>query len=301
MQIKDNLRKNLQNPWLISVIKLILLAGCCCFLYLKWIQYDLDFSQVEFPEDFQAVLISVFVLMLLNWALEIYRWKISIEPVEQISYLNASSAILAGLALNWILPFTSGDLTARIAERRDKYQAASAAFVNRGIMFFLTFALGAFGISKITINVEINFWWIFILFFILFALLGLMKGYLAKFLAYAKNIRSIFGKLLGVSLIRYLVFVFQFFLLLNLFLPELSILLLIGGIGWIFFIRSVLPTLLGGVGVREVSGLLFFEPYIERVELVLIPIFFIWIINTVIPSLVGFYFVWKLKLVTADS
>ena len=103
-------------------------------------------------------------------------------------------------------------------------------------------------------------------------------------------------KVLGLSVCRYLIFSFQFFCMLAHFNPSLAYMTIILGIGWIFLIRSVLPSLLGGVGIREASALSFFYPYEAEAAMILMPCMLIWLINTVLPSLLGSITIFKLKV-----
>ena len=297
MQIKNNNANNLQNRWIIGSIKWVLLVGCLYFIITRFQDQSINLNEIEWPNSIGLTLGFVFFLMILNWYLEALRWKVSLQSFDPISIKRAWNVILSGLALNWILPFTSGDLIARIFQQRDKYQTSSAAMLNRGIMLGFTLILGFYGVSHLAIDTT----WDGLLSVIIIAGIGItlfvFRKSLSGFLQYFQELSSAsFIKITILSLMRYVVFVVQFYLLLVVFMPEAEPTLLIAGIGWIFLIRSALPLFFGGVGVREASGILFFEPHIADLQLVLIPVFLIWIINTVIPSLVGLIFVWRTKL-----
>ncbi|WP_420578013.1 hypothetical protein [Ekhidna sp.] len=296
MQIKNNHSNYLQNPWIIGMIKLLVLGGCLYIIITKLQDQSINLNELIWPASFGFIIGLVLLLMVFNWYLEALRWKVSLQPFEAISIKNAWQVILGGLALNWVLPFTSGDLLVRISQQQDKYKATSAAMLNRGVMLCFTLLLGLYGMSKLAIEYNVNGWFTFLLIFSYPIIRWLFKKSLDQFLSYFRNMsRMILLKIILLSLFRYVVFVFQFYLLLSAFLPDLSAELLLAGIGWIFLIRSVLPLFFGGVGVREASGILFFEPHVSDLQLIIVPIFFIWVINTVMPSLVGLIFVFKFK------
>lgn len=297
MQIKNNHSNYLQNPWIIGLIKLLVLAGCLYFIITKLQDQSINLGELIWPASFGFIIGLVLLLMVFNWYLEALRWKVSLQPFEAISIKIAWLVILGGLALNWVLPFTSGDLLARISQQQDKYQTTSAAMLNRGIMLCFTLLLGLYGVSKLTVEYDVNGWFALLLMFSYPIIRWLFKKSLDQFLSYFRNIkRKTLLRIILLSLLRYVVFVFQFYLLLSTFLPDLSAELLLAGIGWIFLIRSVLPLFFGGVGVREASGILFFEPYVSDLQLIIVPVFLIWVINTVMPSLVGLIFVFKFKV-----
>ncbi|WP_424964085.1 hypothetical protein [Ekhidna sp.] len=297
MQIKNNRANYLQNRWIIGLIKLLVLAGCLFFIITKLQDQSINLDEFIWPASFGFIIGLVLLLMVFNWYLEALRWKVSLQPFEAITIKNAWQVILGGLALNWVLPFTSGDLLARISQQQDKYQTTSAAMLNRGIMLCFTLILGIYGMSKVAMEYEVNGWFALLLIFSYPVFRWLFKKSLNRFFDYFRNIdRITLIRIIGLSLARYLVFVFQFYLLLSSFLPDLSADLLVAGIGWVFLIRSVLPLFFGGVGVREASGIVFFEPYVSNLQLVIIPIFLIWMINTVLPSIVGLIFVFQFRV-----
>ncbi|MEP1032077.1 hypothetical protein [Ekhidna sp.] len=295
MQIKNNQPNNLRKSRLIGLLKLALLVGCLFFLYDKLQDQPISLSEIKWPNGFWFTLTVVCLLMTSNWYLEVLRWKYSIQVFESISTKEAWRAVLGGLALNWVLPLTSGDLIVRISQQQDQYKTTSAALLNRFIMLCFTILLGGYGISHLAKNYDWS-WWVLIPIALLMVLGLMFRNSFRRFIAYFKQLNQMtFLRVFGLSLLRYLIFVSQFLLVLQAFLPMLSISLLIAGIGWIFLIRSALPLFLGGIGIREASGVLFFEPHVNQLHLVLIPIFLIWIINTVIPSLVGMLLFLKWK------
>lgn len=297
MQITNKQANYLPNPRTIAAIKWLLLVGCLVFIYIHWKEKSINISNIYFPDSYLLVFSIVLVLMVFNWYLEILRWKTSVSHITPITLYQAAEAVLGGLALNWIFPFTSGDLLARLARFKDKYQATSAAVLNRGIMLGLTVLLGLYGLRRMAI---LNDWDGYIFLVVLFALpifRKIFRKYFDRFLIYFRALKvELLMKILFISILRYAVFVFQFYFLLQLFLPTIPADILIAGIGWIFLIRSSLPLFFGGMGVREASGLLFFESFAVSDQNIILPIFAIWVINTVLPSLIGLLFVWKFRL-----
>ncbi|SNS81340.1 Uncharacterized membrane protein YbhN, UPF0104 family [Ekhidna lutea] len=301
-QIEEYRQSHLSKPWLIAFLKIALLVTCLYFITTKFQDQSINLNEIKWPKSFGLTLGFVFFLMILNWYLEALRWKVSLQSFDPISIRKAWNVILSGLALNWVLPLTSGDLIARISQQRDKYQTTSAAILNRGIMLFFTLVLGLYGVSQLALEYEMNGWFILIILFGIPLIRWLFKKSENRFLTYFKELpRQLLIRIIGISLLRYLTFVFQFYLLLTAFLPFLPVDSIIAGIGWIFLIRTALPLFFGGVGIREASGILFFEPLVNDLQLVVIPIFLIWVINTVIPSLVGLVFVWGIKLTSNYS
>ena len=288
MQIKNNLSNNLKKSWIIATVKFAVLTGCLYFIASKMREQSFSVYEIEFQPNTYLVIILVFLLMPLNWMLEAYRWKLSVNQFEEITLKNALEVVLSGLALNWILPFTSGDFIARIAGQKNKYKSSASVVLNRGIMMTFTLLIGLYGISFITGEVKLNASLIVGVLFGLAILLSVFKKAIHQFFSFFKQLSvQLLTRLILLSFLRYFVFVFQFYLLLQVFQPQLGFQIIIAGIGWIFFVRSVFPMLLGGIGVREVSGIFFFQSYTSDLASVIIPVFLVWIINTVVPTLFG--------------
>ncbi len=237
------------------------------------------------------MLLIVTVLALVNWWLEVWRWKYSLEQIEACTWGEASRQVFAGLALNWIMPFTSGDLMARLIPNKDRKQVGLLIYFNRSIMLAFTIIFGMFGVywysrAQFASNILI----------VIIALLVLITlGFMAKKALWRGEIINS-RWLLNLSLIsiaRYAVFVFQFLLLIKVFNPEFSTFLILAGVGWIFLFRSVIPSLFGNLGVREASALVFFEGQVDNMTLILVPSLLIWLINTVMPSVLGLYYLMR--------
>ncbi|WP_462249005.1 hypothetical protein [Ekhidna sp.] len=295
MQIKNNHSNFIHKPWIIISAKIIVLLGCV-YLITSKIQGQAITEGFVQPDGFVITIACILILMIFNWYLEALRWRISIATFESISTLKAIRVILGGLALNWILPFATGDLLARISQQKDKYQTTSAAVLNRGIMMVVTIIGGVYGSSFIAQEYQLKGWFALI-FLILILVAFLLRKRLIKFLLFFQKLsRRIILQIIGISILRYAVFSLQFFLMLSIFLGDtVSEELIFGGVGWIFLARSSLPLFFGGIGVREASGIIFFDPHVEDLQLVLIPVFLIWIINSVLPSILGLIFILKSK------
>lgn len=279
------------KKWGEWILKTVATTLCLYFVatHVSWEQVRLTGTQLDIR--FILTVLLVVGLMLTNWGLEAEKWRISL-PRESITFPEALNAVLAGLALNWVVPFTLGDASGRLASLADKQHSAIALLVNRTLMISITTLYG--GIS--------------VLFYFghltgaTFSGLLLIFASLGYFVFRPLSSRFFFGdlslivKILFLSLIRYVIFTWQFYLIIQLFVPQLSVSLTFLGIGWIFLFRSFVPSLFGNFGVREASALLFFQPYLADVQVILAPCIFIWVINTVVPSLYGAFCVLKLRV-----
>jgi uncharacterized membrane protein YbhN (UPF0104 family) len=67
------------------------------------------------------------------------------------------------------------------------------------------------------------------------------------------------------------------------------------GVAFVFLVKSVIPTLFD-LGVREFSAVYFFSKFGFSPEPVMISSLILWIVNILIPSLVGTFLVFDLKI-----
>ena len=281
-QISDYKERYKTN--ILLVMKICVAFACLWFIYskvsfeeIKWETFSLGFSR-------PILMVFVIILMPFNWSLEAERWRVAVDE-EPLTFRESISKILAGLALNWVVPFTLGDAGGRLIGVLNYQKSGIALVKNRMIMLVITVVFGAGSVMFYYQVLSLRAIGIFIIIIVAIALF--LSNRLPKLI--------LTKEIVILSLLRYLIFTIQFIVLLYLFLPELKYEVIIFGVGWIFLFRTIIPSLFGNFGVRESSAILYFEPHVADLNLVLIPCLLIWIINTVIPSIVGSYFVFNWK------
>ncbi len=261
-------------------------VACLYFVFQKVAQTPfVDFAHWV-SGNILWVLILVTVLMAVNWALEALRWQLSV-PEESLTFWNALQIILRGQALNWVLPFTSGDVGSRLISSKDPKSATVALMLNRMIILAITVGYGAVGVVSF-FGVGSQLWG-------LLAVGAALVGSIL-WIAFKPNLLGTsisdfnferLGRISLITLLRYGVFTFQFYIVISAFNPTLETTLIFLGIGWIFVFKSFIPAVLGNLGVREASAVLFFESYVPDIQLIIWPCTLIWLINIVIPSIIG--------------
>ena len=247
------------------------------------------------PKNFWQFTLLCTLLMFVNWGLEALRWRVSLKTVEQLSFWQSCKVVLTGLAMNLLVPFTVGDAVARILSLKNKHQGTCAMMLNRGIMLVITLSYGLYSVDS---YVGKDWSLVHLAWVLPFGLTPLffLRKHLTKFALYFRELSlRLTLSIVSLSLLRYLVFVFQFFILIKLFLPEVHGETILQGIGWVFLSRSIFPAFLGGMGIREASGLMFFSNFVPNPTVVLGPIFIVWVINTMLPSLLGLISVWNFR------
>ncbi len=263
-------------------------------LILSLIALGFIFSQVDIANisllsiqpwfDRPDVVVVLLALMPINWLLEALRWKISMKE-GKVTFSESLKRVLSGLALNWVIPFTLGDASSRLVGVTNYKKSAIILLKNRLIMFSITLIFGTFSLL---------YYFHLLIPIVIFGLVSL-ASVSAVWFYHKVGLRSDNSFILIISLIRYVVFTFQFVLLMAVFLPHIQWLVLLLGVGWTFFFRTLIPSLFGNFGIREASAFVFFEPLVLDMHYVLIPCLLIWLVNTVLPSLVGVLMIFRLR------
>ncbi len=271
------------------VIRIVVTTLCLWFIIHKLKNTAFPPGTLVFrAEQFRWIWV-VIGLMPLNWLLEVHKWRLSV-PYEHLTFGQSIRSVLSGLALNWIVPFTLGDVGARLANVKRMKQSGAALLAVRTVSMLVTVVYGGCALIFYFKYPTWAYWLV-----LLVGIPALAMG----FRIYGFKER-IYYQVVGLSIVRYLVFTSQFVLLIWVFNPGLSWSVILLGVGWIFFFRSIVPSLFGNFGVREASALVFFEPYLTSPVHILTPTLIIWLINTVIPSVIGAFFIFKLKLKIAQ-
>lgn len=281
-----------------------------------------EFSKLlkEIPQQ-EIILILGFVcfLMLVNWGIEALKWKRLIARVEQISIWRAIESVFCGLTWAVFTPNRIGEYGGRVfflSPKRRIIGVVAMAVGNIGQMV-LTNVFGAVAVcifiyrfipldyrlfySLVAVTV------MFCVFFIVFYFnIRWLNGILLsiRFTRKYKKFYSILDryskkellKILLFCLARYIVFSSQYFILFFWLIPQIHYLDILMMVSILFFVQSTLPSLdLFDIGVRSVTASYFFSYVTSQDVAVIACTASIWLINIIIPAILGSYFVFKLN------
>ena len=293
---------------------------------IQWLVFALSFAfiiwrlQNEGPAAFQALLNDAKILFLftalallpINLAIEAKKWQLLCRPFQDLSMSTATKAITAGSAYSMFTPNRIGDGLGRFHfTPKNKRPAAGYAFaMSSSAQFISTLLFGClgFGVIKSFGHPEPTWWlteqrWIpaFLLLFAGFAVFCYFSSYFLPIIQRIQFLRFLHkhtaalqgyslsqkGKVLVLSLLRYLVFSSQFILLLLGF-NELSVIDAFARINLIYLFSTLIPTLaLAELGLRESLSLVFLENMgLSDVE-IFSAAFLLWVINLMLPAIYG--------------
>lgn len=302
------------------LIKLSIVVGASYFIYQKLMKNpDLDFNRfIQFTSR-NAIfspknLIFLLLLSIFNWFFEILKWRGLVSVVTKISFKNALEQSLGALTASLFTPNRIGEYGAKAAyytsQQRRKIMLAN--LLSNMLQMGVTVILGIIGFSIYINNydVDINYYKIgrFLIIILTVAFLAIfgvtqnrfnIKGFslerIKAFVLVFPKSKLISG--LVFSLLRYLIFSFQFFLVLHIFKVDISYLEAMSVITSMYLIASIVPSIFifdvvvkGGIAVYLFS-------FLDVNELIILcTITLMWLLNFVLPSIFGGFYVLNFKL-----
>lgn len=285
--------------WIIGLLALFI------FIY----RIEQTFSESEFQSALNIIfershifnLVITTILMMMNWGIESWKWfKIS-ACVEKKSFGESIMAVLAGLAYGHLLPGRSSEFMGKILFYSDKNKTNISIlhFINAAFQMYITLITGLLSVF-FYLNILQNTYIIVILLIciLLIIILTLIITYANK-LYFLKRIfpsleyqipMKLKRELVVWSLIRYCIFILQFYFIFLVFKPEQGLnLQFISSLAIYFLFTSIIPMIsIIEVAIRTLIGILVFHPLgIKEMEISIITTL-MWFINLALPGMIGF-------------
>jgi hypothetical protein len=263
------------------------------------------------------ILLLVLVLMPVNWGIESFKWKTVTLQVESISYSTAVKSVFAGICVGNIAPGRAMEFLAKIIffKYENRPSITILHFINGMFQMLITVTVGIISIVyKLSATTErSNF-----IYYVLAGGLGLVLFFCwaifnvsfiqqkLKFIKWFKkmgdtqNIRfskTLILQLLLLSVIRYFIFTFQFYLIYKALSPDNDILPIFMSIAAYFMLTSLIPMIsVIEPAIRAAIALFVFDNAGDNTVIVVLSSTFVWVINVVIPSAIGYIIILKEKI-----
>jgi len=299
----------------ILLIKIIIVIGASYYIYHQLTNNtSLNFFEfLAFVNQNQSLSIAnvlfLIILTTLNWYFEIIKWQTLVSNLTSISSATALRQSLAGLTASLLTPNRIGDYGAKALYFRSALQKRILLLNLIGNMaqMTVTVGFGCIGLYLVQKHYNTHMYSHTIFMVLTIALLlVLLIFYAFQQSILQKKVRQI-GKLVtflkqlsirsialtfGLSLLRYVVFSFQFYSILNVFGAELTYFEAIPAIFGMYLLASVVPSLTIFDVVIKTSAAVFIFNFLSIDQLlVLSTSMLMWLLNVVMPSIAGCYFV----------
>ena len=304
---------NISNRYksvLILIIKLVLVFGAFYIISNK-ISSNENLKNAVFYNFLRSnilnnylLLISIVLFTITNWLFEIKKWKSLVSSIKQISSYQASKQAFSSLTASLLTPNRIGEYGAKALyyPPQERKKVMLLNFLGNFSQMNMTIFFGLLGIlylgRKIPVQMHITFFQVFGITLIFGLLLFyLFKNYWnthwQKFVQSLQSIPvSIHVKNYTYSLLRYLIFSHQFYLLLIIFGVDFSYLTLMSLIFVMYFIASVIPGFVIFDWLIKGSVAVSLFGIYEINEIVILSIISImWLLNFALPAVIGSYYV----------
>lgn len=286
----------------------------------------LQMSKAPFEKDgwkFWATLALVFV----NWGIEARKWQIILRPLYRIKYLSAVKGILSGITLSLNTPNRMGEYGGRIIylPKDTRLKAISFAIAGSISQLIITLVMGSFGLIYIMSTLHpitdtvmgLSFFWLriillftglaaillLVLYFRLSYIPGIFQSLFpsnkfSKHLIMLKEIPAkILLRLLSLSLLRFMVFVIQYILLLQVVNVEVNWWQGLWVISILFLVLAIIPSFaIADLGIRGKFSTELLLLYSTNTVGIIGATFGIWFINLFIPAIAGAILIASVKI-----
>ncbi len=260
----------------------------------------------------------VILLAFVNWGLEARKWQVLVKPLQHLSFLKAYKSVLSGLTLSLNTPNRMGEYGGRILYIKEgsRLKAISLSIAGSISQLIITLLLGCGGLVyllffqsahaapvmglsvfwiKVLLLISSIITAILILFFFRLAwLIRLIEKIPAskRFIQYVMVLEQFTPKLLlrllSLSFFRYLVFVIQYILLLQVLNVAIYWVDSFWIISILFLVLAVVPSFaIADLGIRGKFSTELLSIYSANTIGILGTTFGIWVINLFIPAVVG--------------
>jgi len=271
------------------------------------------------------LLSSVVSLMLLNWGLEVVKWKFLSKRVEHISWGTSIKSVFSGLTWAIFTPNRIGEYGGRVLVLEPKNRARGAVAMGVGLFaqLVLTSVFGSLSIAwfistylPTPTSVKIGIWILAFIYALTFLILYFnvhWVDYLVGKVKFLKRIKPFFsvledytskelGYVLFLSAARFFIFTSQYVILMMVILPELPFVSMVLMIFILFFIQSALPSLdIFDFSVRSLVASNLYS-YITTQEIAIMAIVScIWFVNLILPAIIGSFFVMNVNLIGGNK
>ncbi len=265
--------------------------------------------------------------MLFNWGIEALKWKVLIRHIQDISFIKAFKATLAGVSLAMNTPNRIGEYLGRIIyiEEGNRIRAIALTIIGSISQLIITVLFGCFallffrdniaqrpdlnaGLSLIWMNAVIygSFITAIVLLLLYFRISWLTRlvekiPFVSKYTYFIQKLEEFewkeLLKVLMLSLLRYSIFIVQYVLLLQVFNVHITLLQSIWLTMVMFLALAVVPTIaLAELGLRGQLSIHLFGLFSNNTLGIVLTATGIWLINLIVPALAGSLFILGIKL-----
>lgn len=301
------------------------LLGPLLFTWLSWSIYRQVRNQPDLPGAWQQIkasfhgplvwnLVAVVLLMVLNWSVEALKWRISVKVVQPVSFGKSLKAVLSGVSFSVITPNRMGEYLGRVLYMDDgnRLRAISLTVVGSISQLITTILMGAIGLLVLQHRLEeqqlITGMWLKVVLYgtmAAFAVLTLFYFRLSWLIRWVDRLpgsnrfaylvraleefdATLLLRLLSLSLLRFGIFILQYYLLFSFFGVEIGWWQAFWTVSVSFLVMAVIPTFaIAELGLRGEVMLKLVGLFSANHLGMVFTTAGIWFINLIVPAFAG--------------
>ena len=310
--------------------------GPVLFLVLTWSLYRQIINQPDLSQRWEQIRIGwnnwkfwlVIALMFVNWGIESKKWQLLINHVQHFSFSRAFKSVLAGCSVTMLTPNRIGEYGGRILYVEDEHRikAISLSLVGSISQLLVTMLMGCIGLLYLrfishnnsnALAVLPEFWGDVLIYMsigltVLLLLFYLRLGWLVRVMEKLPSFKKVVShikvldefnnrnliQILILSFIRYLVFVLQYVLILQVMLIDIPVVLCFWLMTVFYLVMAVAPSIgFIELPVRISASWVIFKLYTTNQLGVGTASLGIWMINLVVPAVIGSLLILSIKIV----
>lgn len=292
-------------------------------------QKDLDIRWEQIKLIWQRGLFwLVIVLMFVNWGLEAQKWKRLLQPLQKISFITALKSVFAGCSITMLTPNRIGEYGGRVLYVKEENRISAIPltilggisqlivtllmgtagllylkyFVNEPTLLFAALpAIAANIFIYVGVVLSIVLWVFYFEAGFMVKLIkkaGFLKGIVKYLLSLQQFARKDLLRILFLSFLRYLVFILQYLLLLQLLEVKINPATCFWLLTIFYLLLALAPTIgFTELPVRAAASVEILQLYSSNILGIQAASFGIWVINLVIPALIGSILIFTIKII----
>ncbi|MGC1203915.1 MAG: lysylphosphatidylglycerol synthase domain-containing protein [Flavobacteriaceae bacterium] len=307
------------------LIKLSIVVGAFYFIYYRLANNNtLVFSEfIEFSIknnvfSLKNILFLLF-LSISNWFFEILKWRTLVSAIKKITFKNALEQSLGALTASLFTPNRIGEYGAKAIYYASplRKRILLINLISNMLQMAVTTFFGVIGLCFLISNYDININYYKLSIVVIIGLTGAtlivfgfgksrytikgfsfqkIKDFILKFSRRKITLAFIY------SLIRYLIFSFQFYFLLSIFKVDIDYFNAMYFITSMYLLASIIPSIFIFDVIIRGSVAVYLFSFMGVNELVILSITTImWLLNFVLPGIFGSYYVLNFNLPKNDN
>ena len=270
-------------------------------------------------------LMIVACLMLINWGIEAAKWKVAVKIISPVSFSKSVKAIFSGNTLAFFTPNRTGEYLGRMLylKKHEMVPSVPLTIICSIAQLLVTLVTGCIGLIYIKERMSARFgeaampWLnmvgygtaavsiVLTLFYFRFALIVKWLAGRRWTSSWSTHLRvledvnaTILISILSLSVARYVVFIVQYYLMFSVFGVNINWWQAFWSVSVVFLVIAVVPSMgfLSELGVRWQAGIQLLQLYSPNITGIFATSLAIWIINLVVPALIGGLLILALKL-----